>query len=360
MAYRVTLVDGGTFMPLYDLPIDALPWKRLWNEGHKSSFSFKVTAADVKPELVRTSIWPLEYWVVVQWNNTPIYAAIITDHKYSRASRTVTANIADIWYFWDRRHVLDNKTAEAGQYAFLWKNITYETMAIRAVKASLDQVEESPLNWALPVKFPAETSGSVSREVWGYSFETVKEILDEAAEAGDFNIDFRPRWASDGSLEWVMEFDGSGQMLEYDLDADMSPVTDLDYTVVGSQLANHVFGIGEGSEMDMLIAQSSKPAWTKYPALEATVDGKNVDKRDRLQRLTSAHRISHDATIRQATLTVRADGPPDVGMFRLGSKVRWRTIEDPYVPTIWHEQTIVEMSGSLKSEVTLSMTDWGG
>lgn len=360
MAYRVTLVDGGSWMPMIDLPVDDFPWKRLWNTGHQSSFSFKVSQADLQPELYRTNIWPLEYWVVVQWNNTPIYAAIITDHKYKRSSRTVTVSVADIWYFWDRRHVLDNKTAEAGLYLLNWKNISYKTLAIRSVKKGIEQVETSPLNWDLPIVFPAESSGSIDREVWGYSFETVKELLDEASQAGEFNIDFRPRWASDGSLEFVMEFDGSGTTLEYDLDAEISPVTDLEYTVVGSKLANHVFGIGEGSEMDMLVRVSTKPSYTKYPALESTMDGKNITKKERLQDLATAHRFSHDASIRQATLEVLADGPPHVGQFRLGSKVRWRSVEDPYVPTIWHEQTIVEFSGSLKNKVSISMTDFGG
>lgn len=360
MTYRVTLVDGGSWMPIHDLPVDDLPWKRLWNTGHQSSFSFKVSELDLKPELYRENIWPLRFWIVVQWNNTPIYAAMITDHKYKRATRTVTVPVADIWYFWDRRHVLDNKTAEAGLYKLDWKNITYKTMAIRAVKKGIEQVEESPLNWALPIVFPAEASGSIDREVWGYSLETVKELLDEASQAGEFNTDFRPRWAADGSLEFVMEFDGAGTTLEYDLDAAESPVTDLEYTVVGSKLTNHVFGIGEGSEMDMLMRVSTKPGYTPYPALESTVDGKNISKKERLQEMATAHRFAHDATIRQATMEVRADGPPHVGMIRLGSKVRWRSVEDPYVPTQWHEQTIVEFSGSLKQSVNISMTDWGG
>lgn len=360
MAYRVTLVEGRSFVKIHDLPIEDLTWKRLWNTGHQASFSFKVSELDQKPELVRGNIWPLEYWIVVQWDNTPIYAALITDHQYKRSSRTVTVPFADIWYFWDRRHVLGNRTADAATYSFDWKNISYQTMAIRAVKMALLEEEGSGMLWDLPIVFPAETSGTVNREVWGYNFETVKEILDEASQAGEFNIDFRPRWSANDTLEWVMELDGSGTTLEYDLDAAISPVTDLDYNVVGAQLTNHVFGIGEGSEEDMLVRVSTKPSQTNYPAFESTVDGKNVDTRERLQALTTAHRFAHDATIRQATLKVLADGPPHVGQFRLGSTIRWRAEDDPYVPSQWHEQTVVEFSGSLQPEVSISMTDWGG
>lgn len=360
MAYRVTLVGGASFMPVYDLPIDDFSWKRVWNAGHQGTLSFKVSELELLPELHRTSLWPLEYWLVVQWNNAPVYAAIITDHDYNWKSRTVTISYADIWWFWDRRHVLSDRTAQAGQFSYEWKNISYETLAIRAVKTGISGEAESPLVWDLPIVFPAESSGTVNRDVEGYQFETVKELLDEASEAGDTNIDFRPRWSSSGALEWVMEFSGSGELVEFDLDAAISPVTDLDYSVVGSRLANHVFGIGEGSEEDMLVRVSTKPTATTYPALESTVDGKSVNTRERLQGLTTAHRVGRDATIRQATLKVHADGPPHVGQLRLGSTVRWRSISDPYLPTIWHEQKIVEFSGSLKHEVSISMTDWGG
>lgn len=360
MTFRVTLVEGRSFVKIHDLPIDDISWKRLLNTGHQGSFSFKVSELATKPELARGNIWPLEFWIVVQWNDTPIYAALITDHRYIRSSRTVTVSFADIWFFWDRRHVLGNRTAEAAGYSFDWKNISYQTQAIRAVKMGLLEETDSPLLWDLPIVFPAETSGSVNREVWGYNFETVKEVIDEAIEAGEFDVDFRPRWSTAGTLEWVMEINGAGTTLEYDLDAAISPVTDLEYNVVGSQLANHVFGIGEGSEEDMLVRVSTKPTATSYPALEGTVEGKSVNTTERLQALTTAHRTGRDAMIRQASMQVLADGPPNVGQFRLGATVRWRSVSDPYVPTIWHEQKIVEFSGSLQPEVSISMTDWGG
>lgn len=359
MSFRVTLVSGASFMPVYDLPIDDFSWKRVWNTGHQGTLSFKVSELELLPELHRTSLWPLEYWLVVQWNSTPVYAAIITDHDYNWKSRTVTISYADIWWFWDRRHVLSNRTAQAGQFSYEWTNISYQTLAIRAVKRGLESAD-GDLNWWLPIVFPAETSGTLNRDVYGYQFETVKELLDEAVDAGGLNLDFRPYWKGDGSLGWVMEFDTAGMMLEYDLDAAHSPVLDLDYQVVGSRLANHVYITGEGSEEDMLVTTSQKPGGSPYPALERVIAGKSVDKMPRLQALVTAERTNHDATIRQCGLKVHADGPPNVGQFRLGSTVRWRTINDPYLPNVWHEQTLIEFSGSLKHEVTLTMTDWGG
>lgn len=359
MAFRLTLVDGASFMPVYDLPVDSFSWKRVWNTGHQGTMNFVVSELELLPELHRTSLWPLEYWLVVQWDSTPIYAAIITDHDYSWKSRTVTISYADIWWFWDRRHVLSDRTSQAGQFSYEWNNISYQTLAIRAVKQGLESAD-GDLTWGLPVAFPAETSGTLDRDVYGYQFETVKELIDEAVEAGNLNLDFRPYWKSDGSLGWSMEFDQSGIVLEYDLDAAVSPVIDLDYKVVGSQLSNHVYITGEGSEEDMLLRISQKPGGSPYPALERVIDGKSVNSLDRLQALVTAERTNHDAMIRQTGLKAHADGPPHVGQFRLGSKVRWRTVEDPYLPNIWHEQTLVEFSGSLKHEVTLTMTDWGG
>lgn len=359
MAYNVVVVNGQSWRPEYSVTLDDMPWKRAWNTGHQGSLNFSVSELDLQPELHRTRLWPLEYWLVIEWNGTPVYAAIITDHKYNWKSRTVTISYADIWWFWERRHVLSDRTAQAGEYSYDWKNISYETLAIRAVKRGIES-GDGDLNWYLPISFPAETSGSVDRAVHGYQFETVKELLDEATQAGDMNLDFRPRWASDGSLAWTLEFDTAEVVLEYDLDAAVSPVLDLDYQVVGSQLANHVYITGEGSEDDMLVRTSQKPGGSPYPALERVIAGKSVDTVQRLQNLVTAERTNHDATIRQCGLKVHADGPPHLGVFRLGSQVRWRSVVDPYLPNVWHQQTLIEFSGSLKPEVTLTMTDWGG
>lgn len=359
MAYKVIVVNGQNWMKEFELPVDDLPWKRVWNTGHQASLSVVLSELDLKPELHRTQLWPLEYWLVVEWDGVPVYAAIITDHDYNWKSRTFTIEYADIWWFWERRHVLSDRTAAAGQFSYDWKNISYETLAIRAVKRGLESAT-GDLNWGIPISFPAETSGSLDRPVYGYQFETVKELLDEATQAGELNLDFRPRWATDGSLAWTMEFDTAEVVLEYDLDAAVSPVTDLDYSVIGSQLANHVYITGEGSEEDMLVTTSQKPGGSPYPALERVIAGKSVDKLPRLQALVTAERTNHDATIRHCGMKVLADGPPDVGMFRLGSTVRWRTVSDPYLPNVWHEQTLIEFSGSLKQEVVLTMTDWGG
>lgn len=356
--YRVVLVEGVTFQPKHELFLEDLPWSRTWNSGHQASFSFKVSAMEDQPELHRTNLWPLENWIVVEWDGTVVYAALLTDHDYDRESRTVTIPYADIWWFWDRRHVLSDRTSEAGQFLYDWQNISYQTLAIRAVKRGLEG--EGPLWWDLPIVFPAETSGTLDRKVYGYAFESVQDLLSEAMEAGDLNIDFRPRWSTAGTLEWVMEFNASGSMLEYDLDAEDSPVTGLKYKVAGSRLANHVYATGEGSEEDMLVRMSTKPIASPYPALERVISGKSVDSGPRLQAFASAERIGHDAMLRQVNMKVRAEGPPPVSSFRLGSMVRWRTIDDPYLPNIWHEQPIIQIAGSLKRDVTLSLAEFGG
>lgn len=359
--YKVTVVEGVTFQPKHEIFLDDFPWSRVWNAGHQGSFSFKVSELELQPELHRTNLWPLENWLVVEWNGTPVYAAIITDHAYKRSTRTVTVSYADIWWFWERRNVLSNRTADAANYLYDWQNITYRAMAIKAVKVGIDAEPGSPLSWHLPIVFPSEGSaGTVDRKVYGYSFESVKSLLDEAAKAGDLNIDFRPRWSSYGSLEFVMDINAFGPVLEWDLDAVDTPVVDLDYKVSGSRLANHVFGTGEGSEEDMLVRTSSKPIASPYPALERVISGKSVDTKERLQALVSAERIGHDAMIRQSVLTVRAEGPPSVASFQLGSPVSWRTISDPYVPNIWNQSIVIQISGSLKRDVTLTLAETGG
>ena len=66
-------------------------------------------------------------------------------------------------------------------------------------------------------------------------------------------------------------------------------------------------------------------------------------------------------SIDKAALEVRAEGPPSLTSFRLGAKVRWRTITDPYLTDAWNEQTLIQFSGSLKPKVNLALSEfWVG
>lgn len=359
--FKVIVVEGVTFQPKHEIYVDNFPWARNWNGGHQGSFSFKVSELDLEPETRRTNLWPIENWLVVEWNGTPIYAAIITNHKYNRASRTVTISYADIWWFWTRRFVLSDRTNELATFYIDWKKVSYRTVAIRAVKRGIEG--DGPLWWELPIAFPAEgPAGTLDRKVWGYSLEKVMDLLTEAMEAGDLNIDFRPRWnTAGGNLEFVMEINGTGPLLEYDLDAEDSPVLDLDYEIDANQLANNVYGTGEGSEVDMVVRTSANPESSMYVALEAVYSGKRVDDKERLQSLVTAQRKNFNQTRRQAGLKVRADGPPNISDFKLGSTIRWRTIDDPYLEPLWNEQTLIGFSGSLKPDVTLVLSEfWVG
>lgn len=368
MPYRVQIVSAETWRPLMEVKPLSGSWSRARNAGRGGQMTVQVRGDEYAQDVRRLDTWPFQRWVVVEWASPGsedyrvLYAGAILNPRYSWLTGQLSISHTDIWAMWTRRLVLASRTASAATEHLKWTGMSLGMLAKRAVAAGLDP-RESHLNYALPVVLPADVPGTVDRTVYGYNFETVQDLLDEVleSEAGP-NIDFRPRWSSEGTLEWVMEFNANGSVVfDYDLDAEDSPVKDLEYALDGSHLANFLYGVGEGSEKKTLVRISDAQE-TPYIALEDVESFKEVSKLDRLQRLTTGSRLARDGAIRTMTMKVTADGPPKVTDLRVGASVRWKAEVDKYFLSGWSVGwELLEYGGSFGSEeINLVFQDFEG
>lgn len=343
-------------------------WARARNTGRSGECTIQANDPDHFLGTQRTPVWPYQNWVVVEWAPPGslawkiLYAGVITKPVYSWASKTLTLPHTDIWAFWPKRHVLPDRSNDLASKKITWTGLSAGTIAKRAVQAGLDG-QGSPLNYGLPIVFPADVAGSITRPVYGYNVETVQDILDEVMESdGGPDIDFRPRWSSEGTLEWVMEMNANKSLVfDYNLDAEQTPVVDMKYALDGSRLSNKVYGLGEGSEKKMLVRQSSGDL-SPYPALESTASFKEINKLDRLQARATGARKALDGAIRQVNMTVRADGPPSVTDLRLGATIRWKADKDSWLLSGWSSGwELIEYSGSMtEGNIDMSFQEMEG
>lgn len=356
MPYRIQVVDGATWRPTMELKPTSGPWARARNSGRGGQLVVQ-TKDEHFVGTQRLPVWPVQNWIVVEWAPVGsfewkiLYAAIITEAAYDWVTKNLTLSHTDLWHFWDRRFVLADRANTLASSKIVWTNVSAMTLAIRAVKAGLDG-HGSPLTYAMPIVFPSETAGTIDRTIYGYSLETVRDILDDVMESENGpDIDFRPRWSSTGTLEWVMEFNANRDVVfDYDLDADQTPVTSMTYQISGSHLANKVYGLGEGTEKKMLVRQSTHDS-SPYPALELDESFREVKKVDQLQKRTTGARLTSGITVRQVTIKVQAEGPPSVKDLRLGAKVYWKADSDSWLLSGWSAGwEIIEYSGSMTSD----------
>lgn len=351
MAYRVVLVENGTWKQRMELTPLSAPWSRELNTGSSGRMVLQAGDPEEPSIVIPATTWPLNNWVVIEWDGTPVYAGIITDTEYDWKTKQVTLSHSDLWWFWSRRFVLSDRTSTFPKSSISWSGLRPLSMAKRVIEAGMNGGSDP--NYALPIVFPPDgAAGAWSRTVYGYNLETVQDILDELMESEyGFDLGFRPQWSAAGTLEFGVDVDAfKSNVLEWDLDAEETPVQSLKFRVAGSGISTGIYGVGEGSEKNMLTYMSPVRG-TTYPALETMESFKEINTIPRLAARVLGVRHRSSGAMRQVDATVLASGSPGLHEFRLGSLVRWRAESDTWLPSGWSEDwEVLRMSGDTASE----------
>lgn len=364
MPYRVQVVDGRvetpgvppTWKPRMELPFDSGSWSRKRNGGAGGRL-----VLDARHEKFastqRLPIWPWQSWIVVEWQAAAftawniVYAGVITEDTYDWASKKITISHSDVWSIFEQRIVTTDRTNDIAGSKVTWSGLSKATMIKRIIQ-NITNGFGSPLMYEFPFVLPADEAGTEELTVYGYNFEKASDLINDYIEDdGGPDIDFRPRWSSSGSLEWVMEVNANKTLVwDYDLDADQSSVENLQYRLNGESLCIKVYGAGEGSERRTLVRQSDHDV-SNYLAMEDSEKFSTVKNLTKLQAMTTGNRLGRAAAIRQIDMTVRADGSPGLNEMALGGSVRWKADKDIWLTSGWHEWEVIELSGNLTDEL---------
>lgn len=374
MPYRVLVVDGAiasagvapSWSVRMELPFLSGSWQRKRNGGGTGSLTLNATDPRFKGTQ-RTPIWPWQSWIVIEWRHptssswSVVYAGVITEVQYSWASKQITIQHSDIWAVWAKRIVTSDRTNDIASSKVSWSGLSKATMIKRILQNAIDP-KGSPLYYDMPILFPADVSGGESLTVYGYNFEKASDLVNDYIEdESGPDIDFRPRWSTDGQLEWVMEVNpNTGRVWDYDMDAEQSSVIEMRYTLSGDSVRNKVYGAGEGSERRTLVRQSDGLN-SPYPALEDVVKFSTVKDLTKLQAMTTGDRQARDGAIRQLDMTVRADGSPRLSELALGGSIRWKADKDTWLLSGWHAWELIAFGGNLTNEeITLTTQEMEG
>lgn len=357
MSWKVWVLSGETFDGRVQVPAQTFPWARSMNTGEGGSASFHLGDPRVAEVVGLQSLYPGRKLLVAEHNDKIIYAGFINDHDYDRDSLELSVSHADIWWRLERLKVLGDRSDAAARQKLDFKNLSLGTLAKRMVQAGINGL---PANkYHLPIVFPPDTAGTESRTVFGYEMASVASKLTELIETEDGpNIDFQPRWTADFGIEWVMRIgDLATKKWEWNFDAASPGAFGLKVKTNVDNVANKVYGLGEGSEVDSHLFVTDDLATSTFPALERVDSFSDARTPAELRARTRESHRGQNQGINQIGFSILADGAIPVEELVVGGIAHWGITTDPYISKGWRNWPVIKFSGSLGNTVALDFQD---
>lgn len=327
-------------------PTDA-PWSRQPNTGAAHTHRFKVSDPATAAHVAAGILDPLERVIVIENDGVVIYAGFIWEDSYTLAEQALTVTTEDIWSLLDLRLIAQDRTSTITSWKQTYSGLSYDTIAKRIM-----QLATAGIGRSIPIVYEDDYTGGEARTYYGYNLDTALDALTELMDLDDgIDIDFRPEWASDGSLQWTMRtgsLSPESQTIEVNFAARYNDVKGVTYKRSARAFATRQFGIGEGSGIDMLVQTAAVPGPFEVEVID---EFKNIKNTTQLQRNT-ASALAARKIIEQLDFNIRIDSPRIGNMWNLkpGTLVRWYSLGDPIIPDGWHLWEIIKYSGNITSD----------
>lgn len=350
--YRYFLVDAATSLKGQEVFPASNTWARCMNSGRGGRSTFVLGSSE---DAVDGPVWnslfhPLTSWLVTEYLGEVVYAGLIITDSYTWSTKMLTITHNDFWWLLARRVVSEVKDKTITKAKLSYTGLSPETLAKRAMRAGV----YGP-GYDLPLEFPFDVAGTMDRVFYGYNVELVSEVFQEAIDMDQgTNIDFRPHWNGD-KLEFVLVYSEPTKTMEWDLDAKDSGVLEATQRRDATETVTRMYGVGEGSEADMLMASFPGSNAVSPLVLEGVEVFKEATTQAVLDARTKGALASRNRVVKQLDLSMRASAPYPVNVYRLGDTVRIKAKSDPYLSNDWEEWELMEFSGSIQDELSIAI-----
>ena len=336
--------------------------------------SFSVTVGKDQLRRIDPSWWsPYRASVAVSWRREDgslvawIAGPIVGPPTETRA--TATFECRGIGAVLERRvltaqePVSQSTSAQAGMMA---GRLAYRGMSLGTIGQEVVKRGMAKVGGTLPIAFgsPREQGSTLNERTYeGHNLANNgvwKRLTELSGVRNGPDIAFRPRWNTEGWLEWAMVHGTRAQpqiaqnwTMDLDTTSSRSPVASVDVTTDASKLASRVYwtGAGEGSATLVRVAEDRALLNDQMPILEAvgsTSDSANGD-------LIREHAIAALAASRDVVtqISMRVDGSDqrcEIGRWHVGDAARV-TLGDEWlaVPAGTSPKRIISAKGSWSS-----------
>lgn len=288
------------------------------------------------------------------WDGVPVYAGLITDTTYDKASGVLTVSHADVRLITRKRMMFGiGAYNPAGQ-------VVCAGLSLRGIvrrMVHIGMVLPYSEAWPLPINLPTEETGSVpTRTYYHYEFQTIDKILtDIEGEENGPDIEFQPVYDSNGRLSWDLLIGNpylTGPTFEAHLTGDAQP-TDVTVVENGQEQTTGVFALGKGSEQDMRVGQAALPVSAGL-SKDVVVAHKDIDHGGHLFALAQGDLAATKSPTIQWTAKVRT-AEVNPATLRIGSTLRTFSQDDEWIEDGWNTHRVIGFSGDYTNTISLTL-----
>lgn len=289
------------------------------------------------------------------WDGKPIYAGIIVGKNVKSDG---TFDLATVEF----RELLKYRTT-FGISGYNGKDdeqliLRGQSLASIAGWLIWDVMQGPTDNWQLPLILPPRNlNGPHDRVYHEFNLPVIETELTAIQDTlSGPDVDFEPSWADNGTLQWTARVgDLSGNTLEWNLGVPQPSLTDFTFREDGNKQGNVFYGIGNGSDRDMLVATSSTLLSPEEPALERFARNTQVKDMAVLQRRTNEQIRVYRSPTRQYAFSMQADGDPGLKQLKLGQTLRTYMVDNDWITDGWVENRLIGYSGDLSNTIKLQL-----
>lgn len=351
------IVDTNTGVRQLKVFPAAGSWRRVINGAGSGSHSFRLrtkSARAVGRAGWRALTQPWARTLVVCWAGVPVYAGIIQGRNWDTVSGTLTVQHSEVRSIFSRRHPFGVNAYETGTLTVTNRSLRGALRAVIMAGAGLGS-----WRWNLPFVYPDDEAGTYSKTWSNFSFPLIEEMISDIQDLdGGPDIDFRPQWAADGSLQWAVRI-GSPRLaynvFEWQASAPQSGVTELSVTEDASKQLTGVLTIGEGSEAAIKWGRAPESAGSQIPYLDTSRPYTSESSQANLDSFARAELATYREPTTQYEMTVLAPQYPGANELVPGSTVRLGVTADEFLDDGFKSLYLLGLSGDMSAKLKLEV-----
>lgn len=320
-------------------------WVRRLNGRGDGSHSFVLADDEFTQTEWRAMFTPNSRVLVVAWNDTPVYAGLISETTYHFDTGTVAVSHKELRALFAARLTFGVNVYPQGDLAFTGKS------ASGAVRAILARAVQWSSEWDLPITLPSDGSGSLSKSWKRYQVHTIEDCLSEI-EAEGWEIDFRPTF-SGTALRWVVTV---GKPIvrgleDFNLTAPECPLEGVSVSLDGSEQLTGVFVSGNGTGADIVTAWAGNAGANTIPIRDAARTGGQERDTAVLGRIAAAYLEEFDTPLVRWSFTASLSDDVSPAVFLPGERVALVTHGDLWVADGSRTVRCIALSGDMSWRV---------
>lgn len=362
MSWSYWIVDTRTGVKQLPLQPASGSWGRQLNGDKQGRHTFNLSTSKLTRAQWRALTVPLARTLVVSWAGVAWYAGMITARPFDMDSSTLTLEHADI-----RSIFADRYPFGAGSYAggtLVCTNRSWRAIVARVVQRGLDGPGGI---YSLPIVLPStsEAENPHSKTYHNYNFTTVYDALADLQKTeGGPDTDFEPRWNANGDLEWLLRVGSptapalTGGVVEFNMTAAQKALTGVTVGENSAKQVTGVFGIGQGSEEDMIVGSVGNPEEAAtIPARDITESHKTAETEAAAAQFAAASIavLQHPTNQWDFTIVLGELNGTQVAALRLGATLRLYYKGHMWIEDGWHDLRLVGFTGDMTDRIKVEV-----